>query len=72
MLWQYHVLLVVCLEPFTDRRTCFPYFSSKRLQIVQARERISIETREVKETSVADLLVYEAVLTNMEIRNGGE
>ncbi|VDK64275.1 unnamed protein product [Onchocerca ochengi] len=38
--------------------------------LLVARGRISIETLEVMETSVADLLVYEAVLTNMEIRNG--
>ncbi|MCP9258634.1 hypothetical protein DINM_001649 [Dirofilaria immitis] len=69
MLWQYHVLLVVCLEPFTDQGTCYPYFSTKIRQIVQVEERISIETCKIIKTSVEDLFIYEAVLTNMEIRD---
>ncbi|EJW82640.1 hypothetical protein WUBG_06450, partial [Wuchereria bancrofti] len=70
MLWQYHVLLVICLDPLTDPTTCYPYFSFKKQQIVKVRERISLETREIIDTPVANLFVYEAVLTNMEIRNG--
>uniref|UniRef100_A0A0R3RP95 Tyrosine-protein phosphatase domain-containing protein n=1 Tax=Elaeophora elaphi TaxID=1147741 RepID=A0A0R3RP95_9BILA len=70
MLWQCHVLLVICLEPLTNRKTCYPYFSFKKQQAVEARERISLETREVIETPVANLFVYEAVLTNMEIKSG--
>ncbi|CAG9537443.1 unnamed protein product [Cercopithifilaria johnstoni] len=72
MLWQCHVLLVICLEPLTDQRTCYPYFSFKKQQVVKARERISLETREVIETPVANLFVYEAILTNMEIKDGGK
>lgn len=104
MLWQCHVLLVICLEPLTDRKSCYPYFSFKKQQVVkvilddtmhsfssqptqhihfyhrgstamihciQVKERISLETRHVIETSVANLFVYEAVLTNMEIEDGG-
>ncbi|EFO13606.2 hypothetical protein LOAG_14922, partial [Loa loa] len=69
MLWQYHVLLVICLEPFTDHKTCYPYFSLKKQQVVKAMERISLETQKITETSVANLIVYEAVLMNMEIKD---
>ncbi|VDK72816.1 unnamed protein product [Litomosoides sigmodontis] len=70
MLWQCHVLLVICLEPLTDPKTCYPYFSFKKEQVVKARARISLETREVIQTAVANLCVYEAVLTNLEIKGG--
>ncbi|VDO42940.1 unnamed protein product [Brugia timori] len=70
MLWQCHVRLVICLDPLTDPMTCYPYFSFKKQQLVKVRERFSLETRESIDTPVANLFVYEAVLTNMEIRSG--
>ncbi|KAK6100666.1 Protein-tyrosine phosphatase family protein [Brugia pahangi] len=70
MLWQCHVRLVICLDPLTDPMTCYPYFSFKKQQLVKVRERFSLETREIIDTPVANLFVYEAVLTNMESRNG--
>uniref|UniRef100_A0A915PL45 Tyrosine-protein phosphatase domain-containing protein n=1 Tax=Setaria digitata TaxID=48799 RepID=A0A915PL45_9BILA len=70
MLWQCHVLLVVCLEPATNQNTCYSYFSLKRQQATKERERIFLEIVQIVRTPVKNLFIYETALTNMELRNG--
>ncbi|VDN06563.1 unnamed protein product [Thelazia callipaeda] len=70
MLWQYRIPLVVCLDSLTNQDTCYRYFSTKRQQAVKASDRITIETTGIMETTVPNLFIYEAVITNTEIKSG--